>query len=220
MLQTYEIEWACIYRDSVKGDEVIEKLNLNIGRWAGNYSFFYVLYRVLSDFKPSKILELGLGESSKFISTYIKSYIPSCEHTIVEHSSEWIQSFKNRFNLSENTKIVHLPIINYVVKGFNVNKYTDFEKFITEEYCLYVIDGPFGSDRFSRYDIITLVEKFMENEFIIIIDDTNRIGENDTVLDIVSILNTKKINFYKSEYVGNKTVSIIASEKFKYTASL
>jgi hypothetical protein len=54
-----EIEWAHIYHDSIRGIEWIQGLSLNIGRWAGNYSFFYVLNRILMDYKPKNILELG-----------------------------------------------------------------------------------------------------------------------------------------------------------------
>ena len=45
-LHTKEIEWAHIYHDSIRGKKPIEELGLNIGRWAGNYSFFYVLNRI------------------------------------------------------------------------------------------------------------------------------------------------------------------------------
>jgi hypothetical protein len=66
-----DLEWANIYRDSIRGKEWLEKLPLNVGRAAVNYNFFYVLNRILNDYKPNRILEFGLGESSKFISTYI-----------------------------------------------------------------------------------------------------------------------------------------------------
>ena len=83
-IQSKELEWAHIYHDSIRGKKHIENLSLNIGRWAGNYSFFYVLNRILNDYKPEKILDLGLGESSKLISTYLEHYLPNSTHTIVE----------------------------------------------------------------------------------------------------------------------------------------
>ena len=86
---------------------------------------------------------------------------------------------------------------------------------------MYIVDGPFGSDRFSRYDIISLVEKFEKNhEFIIMMDDTNRIGEQDTLNDIKICLSLANIKYYIGEYIGNKTVTLVVSEKYKFAISM
>ena len=53
-----EIEWGLLYNDSIRGNPSLQNLSLKIGRWAGNYSFFYVLNRILSDYKPINILEI------------------------------------------------------------------------------------------------------------------------------------------------------------------
>jgi hypothetical protein len=219
--QNREIEWAHIYHDSIRGKKWIEELPLNVGRWAGNYSFFYVLNRILSDYKPKKILDLGLGESSKVISTYIENYLTESSHMIVEQDNNWIDSFQERFKLSPNSKIIHCPIDTKEVNGFDVNLYQDFNKKIIEKFDLYIVDGPFGSERFSRYDIISLVERIdKEDQFIIMMDDTHRIGEQDTLNDIKKCLSSRDIKYYLGEYRGNKTVTLIASEKYKFSTSL
>jgi hypothetical protein len=220
-LQTKELEWANIYHDSIRGKKPIEDLSLNIGRWAGNYSFFYVLNRILSDYKPNSIIEFGLGESSKFITTFIKYYIPNCQHTILEQSKEWEKEFKNRFELDKNTTIVFCPLETKIINGFEVNSYADFSSKIIGDYVLYIVDGPFGSKRYSRYDIVFLVEKFeLNKEFIILLDDTHRIGEVDTLNKIISILRINKIKFHVGHYEGNKRVTVICSESYKYLSSL
>ena len=56
--QNEELLWAEIYHDSIRGKGELENLSLNIGRWAGNYSFFYVLHRILDTWKPGRILDL------------------------------------------------------------------------------------------------------------------------------------------------------------------
>ncbi|MBW4360362.1 hypothetical protein [Flavobacterium taihuense] len=219
--QNRELEWAHIYHDSIRGKKWIEELPLNVGRWAGNYSFFYVLNRILSDYMPEKILDLGLGESSKFISAYIENYLFESSHIIVEQDKNWIDSFQERFKLSTNSKIIHCPIAVKEVNGFNVKLYQDFNEKIIEKFDLYIIDGPFGSERFSRYDIISLVERITEDDqFIIIMDDTDRKGERDTLNEIKKLLSSKEINYYIGEYTGNKIVTIIASEKYKFSISL
>lgn len=219
--QTRELEWAHIYHDSIRGKECIEKLPINIGRWAGNYSFFYVLNRILSDYKPKKILDLGLGESSKFISTYIENYLAESSHTIVEQDQNWINSFQECFKLSSRSNIVHCPIEVKQINGFDVNMYQNFKDNIFGKFDLYIVDGPYGSERFSRFDIISLVKNMEKiDQFIIMMDDTDRKGELDTLDEIERLLKIKNINYYLGAYSGNKGITVVVSEKYKFAASL
>lgn len=216
-----ENEWAHIYHDSIRGKEFIQNLSLNVGRWAGNYSFFYILNRILSDYRPKGILDLGLGESSKFISAYLTHYLIDSHHTVVEQDLDWIEAFSERFTLSESSKIIHCPIVETQLKGFTTLSYQNFEEKVTEDYDLFIVDGPFGSDRFSRFDIVSLVQKFEKGkEFILMIDDSHREGEQDTIKEICLILTKKGIGFYKADYSGNKQNTVIASEKFRFSTSL
>lgn len=221
MLQSKELEWAHIYHDSIRGKKWLEELPLNVGRWAGNYSFFYVLNRILSEHKPKSILDLGLGESSKFISSFLDNYLLDSRHTIVEQNEMWIKSFQERVVLSKRSTIFHFPLKETEIKGFISNSYDNLKGEITEKYDLYIVDGPFGSNRYSRYDIFFLVEKFdIEDEFIILFDDTNRQGERDTLKDIIDLLNYKKIDIFMGNYEGNKANTIIATQKYKFATSL
>jgi len=219
--QLAELEWANIYKDTIRGRKWIEELGLSPGRWAGNYSFFYVLTRILSDIKPQNIIEFGLGESSKLISAFVENELKTSNHLIVEQSSEWIEKFKFRFSLSANTSIIHLPMVEKTIKKYTTNGYSEIEKKINESFDLYVIDGPYGSERFSRYDICLLAEKFHpDDEFIIILDDFNRQGEKDTATDLIDKLNKKDIKTYTGIYSGNKSQIIIVTEKHKDAISL
>jgi hypothetical protein len=215
-----ELEWAHIYHDSIRGKTWLEELPLNIGRWAGSYSFFYVLNRVLSDYKPKSILDLGLGESSKFISSYLENDLIDSRHIIAEQSKEWIEEFKVRFALTNRSTVVFCPLAESVVKGHKINSYGNFNERIKGKFDLYIIDGPFGSPRYSRYDIISKIEEFdINDEFIILFDDTDRVGERDTFYDAVRILKDKKIEIFTSDYVGNKTVTVLATKKYRFAIS-
>jgi hypothetical protein len=220
-LQTKEVEWAHIYGDSIRGKIYLQNLPINVGRWAGNYSFFYVLNRILNDYKPKNILDLGLGESSKFISAYLDNFLFESNHTIVEQDPIWISAFNDKFTLSSRSKIVFCELAEIFIHGHKVNVYKEFNDIINDDYDLYIVDGPFGSNRFSRYDIVKLVEKFtLDKEFIILMDDSERQGEQDTINDILKILKIKNLIFYIGVYSGNKQNTIIASEKYKFSISL
>jgi len=215
-----ELEWANIYHDSIRDKKYLEDLSLNVGRWAANYSFFYILNRILSEYKPRSILEFGLGESTKFISTYLIHELKESKHVVIEHDQEWIEAFTHKFSISDRSSVIHCPLVETKIHGFSCYTYQDFDKKVTEDYEVYLIDGPFGSDRFSRFDIVSLVRNFeQEKEFILVIDDTNRLGELDTVNEICSVLTEKKINFFRGDYSGVKQNTVIASKKYKYAIS-
>jgi len=221
LMQTKELEWAHIYHDSIRGNKPIESLGLNIGRWAGNYAFFYVLNRLLSDYKPSAILELGLGESTKFISTYLDNYLPDSNHIVVEHSQEWLETFSARFKLSSQTEVIICPLEIKKINGHEVNIYSNFDEKINSNFDLYILDGPFGSPRYSRYEIVSIIKKFdSKKAFIIVFDDTDRQGEKDTLNEVVNLLNLKGIKNHIGHYSGNKRVTLIVSNEYINALSL
>lgn len=216
-----ENEWAHIYHDSIRDKDFLQTLGLNVGRWAGNYSFFYILNRILSDYKPKGILDLGLGESSKFISTYLSHYLLDSHHTIVEQDLNWIQEFNQRFVLNGRSNVIHCPLQEIEVNGFPTFSYQNFEERITVEFDLFIVDGPFGSDRFSRFDIVSLVKKFDKGkDFILILDDSHREGEQDTINEICLVLSKKGIEFFRGDYSGVKQNTIIATSKYRFAVSL
>lgn len=216
---TKELEWAHIYHDSIRGNEALDKLSLKVGRWAGNYSFFYLVHRILKDFKPKKIVEFGLGESTKFISTYNKSMGDFHEHFVVEHDENWMKVFNASFNL-DNFSININPIISRQKDGNSYNSYSNL-KDIPSDADFYIVDGPFGSKRFSRYDIVEIVKNFKpDHEFIILMDDANRPGELETGKEIMQSLHAKGIKYSSMEFEGLKTQLVIVSESYKYVLTV
>src|SRR5688500_5133211 len=79
-----ELEWAHIFHDTIKDKKWLRNLGISPGRWAGNYSFLYVLVKILSEYKPKKIIEFGLGESSKIVSSFLNNELQNSTHLIVE----------------------------------------------------------------------------------------------------------------------------------------
>jgi len=219
--QNEELLWANVFHDSIRGKKAIEDLPLNIGRWAGNYSFFYVLNRILNDYQPKRILEFGLGESSKFVSVYLDNYLINSEHLIIEQDDNWRITFENKFILSLRSLIKVLPLIKKKYKECDFNGYENIENTITSAFDLYLIDGPFGSSNYSRFDIFTLVQKLSnKDEFIILIDDYDRHGEKQTVNELLKMFKNKEMNVFTATYTGMKDVIVIGTEKYKYITSL
>ena len=218
-----EIEWANIFHDSIKGDDQISNLSLNIGRWAGGYPFFYCLYTILNKVKPSSTLEFGLGESSKLISTFYKLYIPDGVHTVLEHNNTWYETFNKGFSLSQNTEVIITTMISKKSndKSSSYNSYECIENYKDTDILFYVVDGPIGTKRFSRYDIVELAKSFdKQKKFIILFDDTNRPGEQETLNCFKEELNKKSINFEVSTFKGKKTTTIITSNEYSFLTTI
>jgi hypothetical protein len=219
--QTLELVWAHVYHDSIRGKEFLEKLPLNIGRWAGNYTFFYILSRALMEYRPLKIIEFGLGESTKMISAYMENELLDSQHLVIEQNEDWLNNFLTRFRLSERTTVEILPQIKVDYEGEFINAYKGIEKFTKNKYDLFVIDGPLKSEVISRIDIFGFLENAEHSDqFIIILDDCQRKGEQRTFEAICEILNDKDIIYTKNKFRGNKTVGVIATEEYKWITSI
>ena len=119
--QSAELEWANIYHDTIRDKEWLKNLAISPGRWAGNYSFLYVLVKILSDYRPDKILELGLGESSEIVSSFLDNYLSNSKHLIVEQDENWINSFSSKFQLSKKSEVIHLKLGIKTVNNNPVN---------------------------------------------------------------------------------------------------
>lgn len=212
-----ELEWAHVYHDSIRGNKTLHNLPLNIGRWAGNYSFFYVLHRILKDTNQKAILELGLGESSKFVSACLKSYGKTSKHTIVEHDEEWKRQFTKGFTLEANSEIEIFPLEE---KEYNNEKYNAYDGLLQKdfsEYTLFIVDGPFGTPRYSRFDIVEIVRTFEKNkEFVILVDDYNRDGEEETVKVLLDLFKEKNMNYKIGVFKGDKNQILITSHHFSF----
>lgn len=220
LAQMRELEWAQIYHDSIRGKKWLQDLPLNIGRWAGNYAFFYVLNRILNDYKPKSILEFGLGESTKFISAYLDNYLTDTTHLVIEQDESWKRKFEERSGLSKQTQIKICPLEKSEVKGFETNHYKAINQVVNKKFNLYVIDGPQGTVHYSRYDLVIIAQDFSkEDEFVILLDDYDRPGEKETVADLLNIFKESGIIVSMNTYTGNKSVLVIATEKYRYTTT-
>lgn len=217
-----EVVWANVFHDTIRDRQWLQTLPLSPGRWAVGYSMLYVIARVLADYKISSVVEFGLGESSKLVDACVYHHLPGCTHVIVEHDQAWIDHFAQRYAFKGNPRLITLDLIEKEIKGNPVKTYKGIQEALVNAADLYVIDAPFGSPRYSRYEIVTIaLERFVPgSEFIIILDDYNRQGEQDTIADLLEVLKLKQIKVYTGLYTGSKSQMVIATEKYRHAVSM
>lgn len=218
-----ESVWAQIFQNATYKSSWLKDKTFYPGRWAIGYPAMYVLYRVLNEAKPKAILELGLGQSTRIIAQYA-SDMPDVEHTVVENNQSWIDFFSADFPLSASTRIQKL---DWVFKPYKeVEKMRVFdgfkETFSGKTFDLIFIDAPLGGDMkvYSRVDVLSILPDCLEKDFVIILDDYNRSGEQGTIREIRACLDANKIPYKAHAYAGEKTVYLICSASYGWFASM
>lgn len=218
-----EILWAHIFNDTISGSTWLHDKTFSLGRWAIGYPCAYVLYRVLNELTPKNILELGLGQSTRLISQYAKFYEID-KHFVVEHDPEWIDFFSRNYTLPPVTQIIHCPWKYGQYKGVEgIREFDGFSDAVgNNQFDLVVIDAPFGGDMktFARIDVLKLLPGCLGKSFVIIFDDCNRSGENNTYNEMLQVLENSGVVYSKGLYQGEKTVKIICSPNYEFVTSM
>ena len=102
-----ELRWASIWHDTIREVKWANGVSVSPGRYAVGYNFLYALTRILSEKRPQKVLDIGLGISSTFISSYfIANDVINGIHTIVEGDKNWMDFYLANRSMSKNSKVL------------------------------------------------------------------------------------------------------------------
>lgn len=212
-----EILYAEVLKNCTENSNWLKKQDFTLTLGAANYSFIFILFKILDEIKPKRILEMGLGQTTKLTSQYANFYQDSFLD-VIEHNQEWIDFFGQKLNLSENINIHNKNLINFLLNETKSDKYDSLEDVVqSKKYDLIIIDGPFGFDRiYPRTNVLDLIPNNLAENFIIILDDAERRGEKNTANLIFQKLDENNIKFKKSYKVGLKTQLVITSPDYEY----
>lgn len=211
--------WSNVFNSTISDSKWFLEKGISPGRWALGYPALFILYRILNDIKPNNILEFGLGESSKLFFQY-KNHFDKLYY-VVEHNNKWATIFSNSFyDISDNLILVDLE------KIYKNNKtkfqYKDFLDYIPhKKYDFICIDGPFGGDYEGRCEILKIIENdLLHKNFVILLDDTERESEQQTLKNIYRLFERRKIAYIVGEYEGMKKTTIIVSPEYSFLTTL
>ena len=144
-------------------------------------------------------------------------------HKVVEHDSDWEAFFRRDFIVSPQTKIIQLSLTKIRYQGENLYAYQNFKKTLAKDKFDFIsIDGPFGflSKEYARMDILELLPNCLEKSFVIMIDDYDRTGEQNTIALIKQILDKASIPYAFGKYEGEKHLAILTSRDLKFLCSM
>lgn len=218
-----EAVWAHIFNNSISGSSWLKDKTFSPGRWAVGYPYLYAMYRVLNEIRPNHILELGLGQSTRMITQYAAAFEKS-KHIVVEHDPSWIEFMSRELQLSRQTHLVQMELEMTKFENVeNVRVYKGFgEKFGNQKFDFISIDAPLGGDmyEFARIDVLRLLPDCLMPDFVIMIDDTERSGEQHTIVKMEEVLQRNGIPYKKGRYVGKKDCMLICSETLSFLATM
>lgn len=226
-----ELIWANVFHDAIKGCSWLDTENFAIypGRSAVGYNYFYVVFRLLNEFKPKKILETGLGQSSRLIGKYVATH-ENCRHDIVEHDADFAEVAQKNFNFSPASIFNLIDIRQVEFKNGSqtgtiiIYDEKSFKDVVDgNKYDFISIDGPFGYNNtapFSRIDILNYLPQCLNESFCIVMDDFERIGEKNTAAIIRDILTKNKIAFRDGVYPGSKDLYLLASANLSWLTTM
>ena len=214
-----EILFANRFNSSVQDSCWLRYRSFSPGGWAVDYGLLYTLYRVLNGIKPKHILEFGLGQSSKMVHQYANYY--QVEAVTCEHDDQWIDFFFEGRDGDYNMSIQKLELETVMYKGMKTLTYKDVDKFVLKKkFDFILVDGPHGSKHFSRSQIVNIAQNNLLPSFCIIIDDTEREGEQEIIQEVISVLESSGIVYCCREYRASKKHMLICSQDYKFLTSL
>jgi len=211
---------AQFFHHSIEGCEWLKYQSFAPGGWAMDNAALYTLYRVLNDAQPQKILEFGLGQSSKMVHQFAV-FQGNCQALTVEHDAEWIDFFTKGVSVNVKLNIERHDTVLTIYNGKETLTYKGLETLKNALYDFIIVDGPFGSGHYSRSQIIEMAKTSLAEKFVIFIDDTERNGEKETIQEIRKVFTDKNINYCIKEYNGEKNNhTVICSVGLKFLTSL
>lgn len=216
-----ELNWADIFNNTIAGCTWLENQSFSPGRWGVGYPLLYVLYKALAITKPNSILEFGLGQSSNMLFRYAAEHVNVSVSTL-EHDPQWIDFYKKDMPLPNNANIITVENETIKYKGAETLSIKHINKLLEgEKYDLVLVDAPFGSNRYSRSQVLSLIpENINPENFIIIIDDYSRPGEKETCNELEDMFTKHNINYRKGIYQGSNDLIIYCSDNLSFLTSM
>jgi hypothetical protein len=173
---------------------------------AASYGLMYLLTRALTELPVRRIVEMGSGQS-----TILIDRLRSGEgaHVAYEQNEFWAGSVAAQVPRCD---VRHRPLVPKTFRGISYDGYTDLE---AVEFDLLLVDGPNGTDHASRFDCVQLVNDTKATEFIVVVDDAGRPGEQETVAEIVRVLKGRGLDFKLNHLSGRTQQAVFTTPRFR-----
>lgn len=207
------------FQSMISGSKWLKYQNFTLSGLAMDNAGLFSVFRILNDMKPRNVLEFGLGQSSKLVHQYC-AFDKIAKAVTVEHNKEWIKSFINEidgYSLNINVHKLYKPNIN----GIEALSYEGLENLYGQKFDFILVDGPSCQERYSRPQVLDFARAGMPDRFCILIDDTEREGEKETLNLLLETFKEQGREVLTKTYTGEKSQhTVICSPDLKFLVSI
>lgn len=174
---------------------------------AANYSLLYTLFRAVTETPCTSVLEIGAGQTSRLLDAVVRS------RPLRVMSLETDAFWAGKVQSEVAHEVVHCPLR----QGGGTEAYSSLDRVkAANGFDLVLVDGPVGRPEKSRYSSIEVLEAVLGDEFLVVFDDAQRPGEQDTIRAFLSgTFMSRKAGLHFGTVMSNKAQFIIATEKFR-----
>jgi hypothetical protein len=175
-----------------------------------SFSLLYIILSILRDHQASRLMELGVGQSTSLLVQYISKV--GGELVLIDDDQHWLDQVAGQH---ANVNAIHATLVPSVVGDKTIAWYDCGPPDSRFDFLL--IDGPKAHTRgwrYNRFGILNWLPQVLEDEFVMLIDDTNRIGEFQLALSIASKLDQCGIQVGTRDIVGGNSQIILATRKY------
>lgn len=235
-----DIYYATLFEWATRESKWLINRSFAPGGWAVDFCYLYVMYRALNAAKPMSIIEYGLGQTTRMLSQYsVNSNDIVIPMLTIEHDIDWVNFYNDQldsniprhlgttFDLFTDCTYELNGRPDVTIKG--VNLYSDKYYEYVEEYVRYngkvqfvSVDAPFGTSPYSRVHLLDFLNySWLDtNHFVIMVDDMEREGEQNTVKLFLSELKRMGVHYHKKIYSGEKPHMIIVSDDLRFLCTM
>lgn len=172
-----------------------------------SFSLLYILLSILRDSPVSHLLEFGVGQTSRLLIQYAQRFQKSL--TLIEHDEYWLRDV---VRCEQSVTALHARLRQTIVAGKSIRWY-DCER-PSETFDFVLVDGPMAhstTNRYNRLGVMNWLPQLLQDEFILIVDDSSRAGESLLVELAVSSFRSRGVAVLRKEFMGATSQTIIVT---------
>ena len=194
---------------------------------AANPSLQLHILKILLFCRPTRILELGSGQSTKLLSAYAREHADVTALTL-EQDRGWIERLKGA--IAHDYRHAPLEDKAFTCRGSGLRLttrwYQEIPELQTRKFDFILVDGPdpgtsgTAHTNYARSGILQYLPDALAETFVVIFDDAERYGELMTVAALEAILQACKRRYIRFTIHGMKDQVVLCSPDLAFLRSI
>jgi predicted RNA methylase len=181
-------------------------------RSAANYSLMYLILRVVTELPVHRVLEFGCGQTTLLLDDLARRR--PLEVASIEQDPVWTA----RIQAKVTHRVTQAPLVERRIRGVECLAYDMDPSDLGPPVDVMIVDGPWGRRRYSRWGVLEYIDKLLAQDFVIIFDDAQRKGEQDTIAAVLDLLNGRGLNLAYGITRALHTQFLIAAGSYREAA--